>query len=123
MQQLEEARAPLLLYVQYEYLPVRHGAAILDSFSRVHEAVLIALRKDLDKFGCYGVPFRWGMSPSHTLNSSLAQSIAMICGCDWEVASRAAGILSMLRGGSLSHGGAAESTYCIVVSAGQASSV
>jgi hypothetical protein len=64
MQQLEEARAPLLLYVQYEYLPVRHGAAILDSFSRVHEAVLIALRKDLDKFGCYGVPFRWGMSPS-----------------------------------------------------------
>ena len=59
---------------------------------------------------------------SHTLNSSLAQRVAMTSGCDWEIASGYVGVVFMLCDKSLSHE-AAGSMNCVVVSAGQGMSV
>jgi hypothetical protein len=59
---------------------------------------------------------------SHTLNSSLAQRVAMISGCDWGFASRNAGAVFIVCDDSFSHRDAG-SIYCVVVSAGQGASV
>jgi hypothetical protein len=47
----------------------------------------------------------------------------MISGCDWDFASGSAGVVFVFCDDSLSHEGAPGSIYCIVVSAGQGSSV
>jgi hypothetical protein len=47
----------------------------------------------------------------------------MISGCDWDFASGSAGVVFIFCDDSLSHEGAAGSIYCVVVSAGQGSSV
>jgi hypothetical protein len=60
---------------------------------------------------------------SHTLNSSLAQRIARISGCDSDIASESAGTVFIVCDDSFNHWGAAGSTYCALVSAGQGSSV
>jgi hypothetical protein len=59
---------------------------------------------------------------SHTLNSSLAQRVARISGCDWDFASRNAGTIFIVCDGSFSHRDAG-SICCVVVSAGQGASV
>src|SRR6202044_3694226 len=60
---------------------------------------------------------------SHTLNSSLAQSLLMISGFDWDVASRQPGAAFTVCLVSLSHWGAAGSIYGVVVSRRQGASV
>jgi hypothetical protein len=55
---------------------------------------------------------------SQNLNSSFAQSVAMISGCDWDRASGNAGAAFIVCDDSLSRGGAAGSMYCVVVLCG-----
>jgi hypothetical protein len=71
-----------------------------------------------------GRPCRCALSQN--LNSSLAQRLAMISGCDGNFASGSTAVVAVVFifcDGSFSHEGAAGSMYCVVVSAGHGASV